>query len=83
MQKRMRRIISSVAYNIFPHYLTKGMISAKKENIRHKIIKHKMSVLIFSKYFSKNFPILRSIQRGIIINVKTSLCKELVILVRF
>ena len=57
----------------FPHYLTNGMIK--------KLLNTKC-VLIFATGLSETVLILRSIQRDTIINVHTSLCKALVILVR-
>ena len=48
-----------------------------------KFIKHKMHVLIFSTPFVRNILILWRIQWAIIINLHTSSCKVLVILVRF
>ena len=63
-------------YNIFPHYLTDGVICGKKlQNIKR--------VFSFSlQLWSEAFFILRIIQRGII-NVQTSACKVPIILVIF
>ena len=47
-------------------------------------MEQKMFVLICSTiFFLKTFIILRRIQRDIVINVKTSSCKVLIILVTF
>jgi len=43
---RMRHLWPVLLFNIFPHYLIKGIIFEKK-----KVIKHEMSVLIYSTTF--------------------------------
>jgi hypothetical protein len=48
-----------------------------------KVIEDKMSVLVFSTTLSRTVLILRRNQRDIVINVKTSSCKVLVVLVGF
>jgi hypothetical protein len=61
---------------IFRHYLINGTIFEKK------VIGHKMCVLILSVILFVIYLILRRIQRDIVINVKTSSCKEPVIFFR-
>jgi hypothetical protein len=68
--KRMRRIIlSSVVCLALPYFST---LSHQRHYFRKKGIEHKMCVLIFSTTMSETFPILRRIQRDIIMNVHTS-----------
>ena len=44
-----------------------------------KVIEHIINVLIFSTTLSETFPILRRIERDMIINMYWSLCKVLVV----
>ena len=63
---------------IFRHYFINGTIFGKNA------IERKMFILIFFlQHLSETFLILRKIQRGLVINVKTSLCKIPVMCVRF
>jgi hypothetical protein len=70
---RVRRIMSSVASLVVPHFST---ISHKLLDFRGNVIEHKMCVLIFSTSLvpPKNL-ILRRIQRGMIIHEQRSSCK--------
>jgi hypothetical protein len=71
--KRMRRIIlSSVACLAVPYFST---LSHKRHGFHKKVIEHNICVLIFSTTLFETFLILARIQRDIIINVHTSLCK--------
>jgi hypothetical protein len=65
-------------HQIFLHFLTDGAILEKK-----KFLDMKCVFWIFVQLLPKIFLILRRIRRNIVINVKTSLCKVPVILVRF
>ena len=51
--------VASQLYNIFPHYLTNGMIS-------EKVIKHNVCVLILSTTLPETFLILRRNERDMI-----------------
>jgi hypothetical protein len=66
---RVRRIMSSVASLVVPHFST---LSHKRLDLRENVIEHKMCVLIFSTSLVSPPPkknlILRRIQRGMIIN---------------
>ena len=62
---------------------TFSILSQKWQDFPKNIIEHKMCGFIFSTTLSKTFLILRRIQRDIVINVKTSLCKGPVIFVGF
>ena len=73
-------IVSSVAPLSSPHFST---LSHKRHGFRKSVTEHKMCVLIFSTLLFKIFIIIRRIQRDIVMNVKTSSCQELVILVGF
>jgi hypothetical protein len=69
-------LLSVWAYHIFLQYFTHGTIFLKK------VPERKMRVLIFSTSLSQNILIPRMIQRDININVRKSLCKVHVTLVR-
>jgi len=58
-------------------------LSHKRHNIRKKVIKHKMHVLIFFTTFSKTFLILGSTEQDMIKNVLHSSCTVPIKLVRF
>jgi hypothetical protein len=78
---RMHHIIlPSVACLAPPYFLT---LSHKRHDFRKKVTEYKMCVLSFYTTFSKQFLIVRRIERYIIINVRRPSCKVLVILVRF
>jgi hypothetical protein len=62
----------------FPHYLINGTVFFKKE-----VTEHITCVLILSTNFYQRVLILISIQRNIILNIRTFLYKVPVILVRF
>ena len=72
--------VSPVASLAPPYFSTPPQ---KRQDFRKKVIKHKMCVLIFSTILSQTFVILRRIQRDIIINIRRSSRKVLVIIVRF
>jgi len=74
---RMRRIIfSPVACPAVQYFST---LSHKRLDFSGKVTEHKMCVLIFFTNLSETFPILRIIQRQIIINERKSACKVNVI----
>jgi hypothetical protein len=77
----MRRIIlPSVACLAVPYFST---LSHKRRDFRITFTEHKMCVLIFCTTLSETFPILRRIQRDIIIHVHISSGKAPVTFVRF
>jgi hypothetical protein len=79
--QRMRRIIlSSVSCPAVPYFST---LSHKRYDFREKVTGHKMCVLILFTILSQIFLILRRIERDININVRRSLSKVHVILLRF
>jgi hypothetical protein len=55
----------------------------KRHDFRKKITEHKMCILVISTTLSQIFLVLRRVQRDTVINVKTSSCAVLVILVGF
>ena len=77
--KRMRRIILSSVASLTPSYFSS--LSHKRYDFRKIVFERKMCVLTFYTIFISNFLILRIIQRGIVINVKTSSRKVPIILV--
>jgi hypothetical protein len=79
--KRMRSIIMPSESCQGLHYFS--TLSHKRQNFSEKVTQCKMLVLFFSKLLSRAFLTLRSIQRDIVINVKTSLCKMPDIFVQF
>ena len=79
--KRMRRImlssVASLAPSNFRNYFINCTIFGKK------VIEHKMCFDCFYNFLSEIFLILRRIQLYIVINMKMSSCKVLVVLVMF
>jgi hypothetical protein len=73
-------ILSSVAPLAPPYFST---LPHKRQDFEEKGMEHKMCLLIFSRILSKMLRIRRSIQRDIVINVKTYMCKVPAILVGF
>jgi len=79
--RHARIVFSSVAYSA-PQYFP--ALSHKRHDFLHKkIIEETRSVLILSTTLSEIFLILRKIQRGIVINVRSSSYKVPAILVIF
>jgi hypothetical protein len=68
----------SVACLVLPYFSIH-----KRHHFLKTVIEYKICVLIYSTNLSEIFPILRRIQRDIIIHVQTSSCKVPVLLVRF
>ena len=77
LQHAMRRHIVISAASLAPPYISK--LSHKRQDLK-KVIDHKMCVVIFYTLLLETFIILRTIRRDIVINVKTSSCKTLVVL---
>jgi len=71
----MRRIVLSSVACLAVHYFF-STLSHKRQNFRKKDIEYKKCVLIFCADFYETFPILRRIQRDIIIYVHTSSCRS-------
>jgi hypothetical protein len=77
-EKRMRRIISiSVACLLYF-----STLFSKRHDFREKVLGHQICVLIFSTTVYETSLIVTKIQRDIIINVLSSLCKEHVVVVK-
>jgi hypothetical protein len=78
---RIRCIIfSSVAYPATQYF---SALCQKWQDFRRNVIEHKMCLFIFFITVSGIFPIVRTIQLDIVINLHTSSCKVSVIPVRF
>jgi len=77
-------MLSSVATPAVQYFST---LSHKRHDFREKkkVTEHELCVLIFCTafFFSKDFLILKAIQRDIIINVLRYLCKVPVIFAKF
>ena len=78
---RVRRIILSfVACPAAPYFST---LFHKRHDFRKNVTEHKMCFDFLYNFFSETYLILRRIEQDIIINVRRSSCKVLIILVRF
>jgi hypothetical protein len=76
-----RATILASADSMAPPYFS--TLTHKRHVFREKVFEHKMCILVFPTAFSETFLILRIIQRDIVINVETSLCKVPVIMVGY